>query len=135
MTIVRCDIVYMDWSKLTIPNCYDYITRGKDDDSTTRCYLFDSGYKFKYGIKKSHEMTASSLRQIDIYWKIDSIFNHSFSTVAIPSINIELRNRGFSRWDPPDYIPVIGIYGLQPGRLTAFSVHLFNHDEMTNLYH
>ncbi|KAI7857435.1 hypothetical protein BDC45DRAFT_32767 [Circinella umbellata] len=106
MTIVRCDLVHMDWSMSTIPNCYDYITVGEaPSDTPSRCYLFDSGDTFKYGVVEEFEPTTSDIRRIDIYWKIDSILNSSLASIAVPSITLELYTEGFSRWNPPNDLP------------------------------
>ncbi|KAI7857434.1 hypothetical protein BDC45DRAFT_501173 [Circinella umbellata] len=101
MTIVRCDLMHMNWSVTTIPSCYDYIAVGEASDTPSRCYLFDSGDTFKYGVVEDYEPTTSDIRRIDIYWKIDSILNSSLASISVPSITMELYTEGFSRWDPP----------------------------------
>ncbi|KAG2227830.1 hypothetical protein INT45_002068 [Circinella minor] len=105
MTIVRCDLMHMNWSMSTIPNCYDYIAAGEASDTLSRCYLFDSGDTFKYGVVEDYEPTASNIRRIDIYWKVDLILNSSLASISVPSITMELYTEGFSRWALPDYVP------------------------------
>ena len=107
MTIVRCDLMYMNWSSSSIPNCYDYIRIGETSETPSMCYLFDSDEFFKYGVTEEYEPTTSDIRRIDIYWKIDSILNTSLASISVPSITMELYNAGFSRWDqlPEDMIP------------------------------
>ena len=102
MTIVRCDLMYMNWSMSTIPNCYDYIHLGDQSDTPTKCYLFDSDDTFKYGVTANYTPTTDDIRRIDIYWKIDSILNASSASISVPSITMELYNSNFSRWDEPE---------------------------------
>ncbi|KAI9250232.1 hypothetical protein BDA99DRAFT_564200 [Phascolomyces articulosus] len=100
MTVVQCDLMYMNWSMSTIPNCYDYIQMGDNNGDPSKCYLFRASDAINFGILKSdYDQSSPDIRRIDIYWKIDSIVNVSIASVSVPSISMELYNPSFNRWD------------------------------------
>ncbi|KAI8146235.1 hypothetical protein BJV82DRAFT_666031 [Fennellomyces sp. T-0311] len=103
LTIARCDLMYMNWTFATIPDCYHYIKIGNlSAGDPSRCYLFQSNGTFSYGVVENYEPTSPDIRRIDIYWKVDALQNLTYASISVPSIAVELYNPGFSRWNPPD---------------------------------
>lgn len=99
MTIVRCDLMYMNWSSYPIPDCYTYIRVGNNTGETSSCYLFDAGDALQYGVQESPPPNSPYVRRLDVYWKADSLVNLTYASLGIPSIAIELYSPEFSRWD------------------------------------
>ncbi|KAI9312856.1 hypothetical protein BX666DRAFT_776034 [Dichotomocladium elegans] len=102
LTFVRCDLMYMNWSTISTPDCYKYIRFGTFlPTDVSRCYLFESNGTIHYGVKDPslYAADATQIRRVDIYWKIDSIQNITAASVGIPAITMMLYDIRFSRWN------------------------------------
>lgn len=97
-TIVRCDVTYMNWSSVTLPNCYDYIQIGTGEDPSY-CSLFQGSNEFFYGVDLDYEDTSTDIRRLDVYWKIDAIENVTAASISIPSLTLEMYDPTFNRWN------------------------------------
>ncbi|KAF7730534.1 hypothetical protein EC973_001915 [Apophysomyces ossiformis] len=107
MTIVRCDLMYVNWSTSTIPNCYDKIRLGTHEPWDTQwCNLFEANGSINYGVESKYPANTDLIKRIDIYWRIDSIENATKASLSVPAIALQLYSPSFSRWklNPKDMI-------------------------------
>ncbi|CDH54959.1 predicted protein [Lichtheimia corymbifera JMRC:FSU:9682] len=101
LTFVQCDVMYMNWTIVSLPNCYDKIRFGDNSTwSPSQCYLFEVNGTLHYGVEENPAPDSPEIRRIDIYWLINSLSNITEASVGIPSITIMLYDPRFSRWDP-----------------------------------
>lgn len=100
LTFVQCDVMYMNWTTVSLPNCYDKIRFGDNSTwSPSQCYLFEVNGTLHYGVEETPAPDSPEIRRIDIYWLINSLSNITEASVGIPSITIMLYDPRFSRWD------------------------------------
>ncbi|ORZ02910.1 hypothetical protein BCR43DRAFT_482382 [Syncephalastrum racemosum] len=105
-TIARCVVTYMNWSSVTLPNCYDYIQVGEGEDPSY-CSLFQGSNDFFYGVEQDYEDTSTDIRRLDVYWKIDAIENVTAASISIPSLTLEMYDPSFNRWNDSNMADMI----------------------------
>lgn len=101
LTFVRCDVMYMNWTTISLPSCYDHIRFGDNSTgSASQCYLFEVNGTLHYGVEENPALDSPEIRRVDFYWLINNLTSITKASVGIPSITIMLYDPRFSRWDP-----------------------------------
>ncbi|KAG2195409.1 hypothetical protein INT47_002848, partial [Mucor saturninus] len=97
LTVVKCSVMYYNWTTQDIPNCWETLFRPGVNDLATKCYVFESNDTLRMSRGVTYD-SRDALRRIDFYWNIDALFNMTYASISIPAIAIQLYSPTFSSW-------------------------------------
>lgn len=99
ISIVKCSAMFVDWTQVDIPNCWERFFRAGDNKDTIKCYVFETNGTYRMGTSLGIEaVNKTALIRLDFYWNIDSVQNMSYSTNSIPAMSVQLYDPSFSTW-------------------------------------
>lgn len=97
LTVVKCSVMYYNWTMKDIPDCWETLFRPGVNDLATKCYVFESNDTLRMSRGVTYD-NRDALRRIDFYWNIDALFNMTYASISIPAIAIQLYSPTFSSW-------------------------------------
>ncbi|KAI8992323.1 hypothetical protein BDB01DRAFT_847710 [Pilobolus umbonatus] len=91
-----CEVMYLNWSVVTVPDCWNKYFRGGEDLYGTRCYIYES--HGDYRMTAGDSSNPDAVRRLDFYWNVGSIENMTRLSIAQPAVAIKLFHSSFNTW-------------------------------------